>query len=137
MLIFFWSYVIKQGICNKFIEVNFCVGCMVWSWCYSNTQSTPNDSYSSIDGVVWHFPIIGVLYAELVKWLYLIQIPIDAYLGCVAHLGLNVKVKLWILIKLCFKTKIFSYKHGISFWTLYGLYTHAPFWIPFWFVTFI
>ena len=27
---FFWSYVIMQGICNKFIEVNFCVGCMVW-----------------------------------------------------------------------------------------------------------
>ena len=27
---FFWSYVITKGICNKFIEVNFCVGCMVW-----------------------------------------------------------------------------------------------------------
>ena len=27
---FFWSYVITQGICNKFIEVYFCVGCMVW-----------------------------------------------------------------------------------------------------------
>ena len=23
------AYVITQGICNKFIEVNFCVGCMV------------------------------------------------------------------------------------------------------------
>ena len=35
--------------------------------------------------------------------------------GCVAHLWLNVKVKLWILFKLCFKTKIFSNKHGIYF----------------------
>ena len=26
---FFWSYVITQDICNKFIEKNFCVGCMV------------------------------------------------------------------------------------------------------------
>ena len=25
------AYVITQDICNKFIEVNFCVGCMV-SW---------------------------------------------------------------------------------------------------------
>ena len=24
-----YAYVIKQDICNKFIEVNFCVGCMV------------------------------------------------------------------------------------------------------------
>jgi hypothetical protein len=24
-----YAYVIKQGICNKFIEVNFFVGCMV------------------------------------------------------------------------------------------------------------
>ena len=23
------AHVITQGICNKFIEVNFCVGCMV------------------------------------------------------------------------------------------------------------
>ena len=30
-LIFFYPiYVIMQGICNKFIEVNFCVECMVW-----------------------------------------------------------------------------------------------------------
>ena len=29
---FFWSYVITQEICNKFIEINFCFGCMVWSW---------------------------------------------------------------------------------------------------------
>jgi hypothetical protein len=27
---FFCSYVITQGSCNKFIEVNFCVGCMIW-----------------------------------------------------------------------------------------------------------
>ena len=26
---FFWSYVIMQGISNKFIEIHFCVGCMV------------------------------------------------------------------------------------------------------------
>ena len=26
-----YAYVITQDICNKFIEVNFCVGCMV-SW---------------------------------------------------------------------------------------------------------
>ena len=25
-----YAYVITQDICNKFIEVNFCVGCMVW-----------------------------------------------------------------------------------------------------------
>ena len=25
-------YVITQGICNRFIEMNFCVGCMVWPW---------------------------------------------------------------------------------------------------------
>ena len=24
-----YAYVTTQGICNKFIEVNFCVGCMV------------------------------------------------------------------------------------------------------------
>ena len=24
-----YAYVITQGICNNFIEVNFCVGCMV------------------------------------------------------------------------------------------------------------
>ena len=24
-----YAYVITQDICNKFIEVNFCVGCMV------------------------------------------------------------------------------------------------------------
>jgi hypothetical protein len=24
-----YAHVITQGICNKFIEVNFCVGCMV------------------------------------------------------------------------------------------------------------
>ena len=24
-----YAYVITQGICNKFIEVKFCVGCMV------------------------------------------------------------------------------------------------------------
>ena len=28
---FFWFYVITQGICNKFIKVKFCVGCMI-SW---------------------------------------------------------------------------------------------------------
>ena len=26
---FFWFYVITEDICNKFIEVNFCMGCMV------------------------------------------------------------------------------------------------------------
>ena len=26
-----YAYVIKKYICNRFIEVNFCVGCMVWS----------------------------------------------------------------------------------------------------------
>ena len=38
-LIFFWgwrliflSYVIMQDICIKFIEINFCFGCMVWPW---------------------------------------------------------------------------------------------------------
>ena len=25
-----YAYVITQGICNNFIEVNFCVGSMVW-----------------------------------------------------------------------------------------------------------
>ena len=25
-----YAYVITQGICNNFIEVNFFVGCMVW-----------------------------------------------------------------------------------------------------------
>ena len=29
---FFWSYVIMQDVCNKFIEINFCLGCMVWPW---------------------------------------------------------------------------------------------------------
>ena len=29
-LILFWFYIITQGICNKFIKVNFCVGSMVW-----------------------------------------------------------------------------------------------------------
>ena len=24
-----YAYIIMQGICNKFIEVKFCVGCMV------------------------------------------------------------------------------------------------------------
>ena len=24
-----YAYVITQGICNKFIEMNFCVGCIV------------------------------------------------------------------------------------------------------------
>ena len=28
----FWSYVIMQDICNIFIEINFCFGCMVWPW---------------------------------------------------------------------------------------------------------
>ena len=27
--LFFWSYVVMQDICNKFIELNFYVGCMV------------------------------------------------------------------------------------------------------------
>ena len=31
--LFFWSYVITQGICNKFIELNFFKGCMVcWTF---------------------------------------------------------------------------------------------------------
>ena len=25
-----YAYLITQGICNKFIVINFCVGCMVW-----------------------------------------------------------------------------------------------------------
>ena len=25
-------YVIMQGICNKFVEINFCAGCLVWQW---------------------------------------------------------------------------------------------------------
>ena len=29
---FFWSYVITQGICNKFIEMKISVRCMVWPW---------------------------------------------------------------------------------------------------------
>ena len=29
---FFLFYVITQGICNKFIEINISVGCMVWPW---------------------------------------------------------------------------------------------------------
>ena len=29
---FFWSYVITQGICNKFIEMKISVGGMVWPW---------------------------------------------------------------------------------------------------------
>ena len=28
----FWSYVITQGICNKFIEMKISVECMVWPW---------------------------------------------------------------------------------------------------------
>ena len=30
---FFWSYVIMKDICNKFIELKFSIGCMVWPWC--------------------------------------------------------------------------------------------------------
>ena len=30
---FFWSYVMMQDICKKFIEIKFYVGCMVWPWC--------------------------------------------------------------------------------------------------------
>ena len=28
----FWFYLITQDICNKFIEINFCFGRMVWLW---------------------------------------------------------------------------------------------------------
>ena len=31
---FFWSHVITQNICNKFIKIEFSVGCMVWVWCW-------------------------------------------------------------------------------------------------------
>ena len=41
------AHVIMQDICNKFIAIKISVGCMVWR--YSKTQSTPNDSNSSID----------------------------------------------------------------------------------------
>ena len=44
-----YAYVITQDICNKFIEVIFLWD--VWfgrdATNYSNTQSTPNDSYGS------------------------------------------------------------------------------------------
>ena len=30
---FFWSDVITQDICNKFIEIQIYEGCIVWPWC--------------------------------------------------------------------------------------------------------
>ena len=38
-----YAYVTTQGICNKFIEVNFCVGCMV---------SQPNRLFQSSTTIV-------------------------------------------------------------------------------------
>ena len=40
---FFWSYVITQNICNKFIEIKFSVGCIVWAWCW--LWQHPNYTY--------------------------------------------------------------------------------------------
>ena len=41
-----YAYVTTQGICNKFIEVFFFVGCMVWRlthlWQHSTTMSLIN-----------------------------------------------------------------------------------------------
>ena len=31
-LIFFWILCYQQDIFNKLIEINFCLGCMVWPW---------------------------------------------------------------------------------------------------------
>ena len=47
---------LSHKIYNKFIEINFSVGCMVWTRRdaeYSKTQSTPNDSNSSIDSATY------------------------------------------------------------------------------------
>ena len=40
-----YAHVITQGICNKFIEVNFCVGCMVSHTVYISGQYTLSFSY--------------------------------------------------------------------------------------------
>ena len=38
-----YAYVITQDICNKFIEVNFCVGCMVsWPNCLFQDWTSKN-----------------------------------------------------------------------------------------------
>ena len=47
------AHVIRQGICNKFIEVNFCVGCMVWQ---------PNRLFP-------HWKICQILMRLSCKWL--------------------------------------------------------------------
>ena len=56
--LFFWSHVIMQNICNKFIEIKFSVGLGMM------LTITPIDSNSSIDGRIFGLLRISVLYKE-------------------------------------------------------------------------
>ena len=51
-----YAYVITQDICNKFIEVNFCVGCMVSEPNRLLQRSTTMSLISKIITMFPHFP---------------------------------------------------------------------------------
>ena len=66
------SHVITQGICNKFIEVNFCVGCMV---------SQPNCLFQhSTSGIYWsdlQFRLTGKIYqSDIPVGIYQSDLPV-------------------------------------------------------------
>ena len=50
-----YAHVITQDICNKFIEVNFCVGCMVW-WPNRLFQHSTTMSLINNIGLIYTFP---------------------------------------------------------------------------------
>jgi hypothetical protein len=52
-----YAYVITQGICNKFIEVNLCVGCMVSR---PNRLLQNSTTMSLINKMILH-PVITLL----------------------------------------------------------------------------
>ena len=70
-----YAHVTTQRILNKFIEINFSVGCMVWLWC---CLFQPNETTSkNIDEILFSGPIHVDYF--LLHWWYLSlfsQLPI-------------------------------------------------------------
>ena len=84
-----YAYVITQDICNKFIELNFCVGCMVsWQIVYSNIEhpliinkipAQWTDGSWAADKIFWQ--LVDHSFGDLFDDLNSIWEPMGARLG--------------------------------------------------------
>ena len=78
-----YAYVIMQDICNKFIEVNFCVGCMVSPFSQPNRLLQRSTTMSLINKMLickeWFDWILYLLHFKLIVKKYVKEIHTGAF----------------------------------------------------------